>query len=149
MQLVERWAQRRSGGWRGRVRSAWITHHTRHHAQKNKKKSAPASVCAHMQGKISNRLHCVLEVLWNFDRLLRTLWGFQGDRIPWGRHCIHLLLVKRNVGVSVPSLVVPSLRGVRTRPGRVTSSSVFVAKFTLLLNAHGLNVRVQIKKGMS
>ena len=36
-----------------------------------KKNSAPASVRAHTQGKINNRLHCVFEVLWNFDRLLK------------------------------------------------------------------------------
>ena len=48
-------------------------------------------------------------------------------------HCNHMLL-KRSVSVKmrVHNLVVPSLRGVKVRPRRITSSNVFPAMFTLV-----------------
>ena len=60
-------------------------------------------------------------------------------QIRFHSHCKHMLL-KRSVSVlmqrplSVHNHVVPSLRGVKTMPGKITSSYVFAAIFTLLFH---------------
>ena len=119
MRSVERWARWRGGG---KACDPPGSPTTRHHAPKKQKiqrTSAPAPVRLHMQRK-KNRLHCVLEVLWNFDRLLKTLCHInrgteEGSkvtalhtnirlvklmtRIRFLSHCIHMLLMKRSTDV--------------------------------------------------